>query len=74
MNKYLVIDFNRYDTDESEHATVEAINPLEALLDFLDDGDEDDTREYYTNGQIQKVSDDFSCVPGEENDYLIYLI
>lgn len=64
MNRYLVIDFNRYDTECSTNKFVEANGPVEALELFT--GDEID--------EMDHPSETFSCVSGEENDFLIYLV
>ena len=81
MNNYLCINFNRYDTERSKHNTIQADGPQEALYKFLfeqlaaDATHDEIQREYqYLLESYIQVSDTFSCVPGEENDYLIYKI
>ncbi len=73
MNKYLVIQFDRYDTEESTHDDIEAESPLDALLEVVGEDEDEDERAYYKKNLI-KVSKDFSCVPGEESDLLIYTL
>lgn len=65
MNDYLVVGFDRYDTDRSSHERIKANSPLEAALAFYE-LDEDPGLE------LEYVDDTFTCEPGEESDLLIY--
>ena len=83
MNKYLVIDFDRYDTNNSKRFYVEADSSWEALSGVVKGiiiGTGDSDPEYaeeelkYLKGLWEEVSDTFSCVSLEESDYLVYKI
>lgn len=81
MNNYLVIYFNRYDTTKSQHNTVVSNGPQEALYkDVCNryssqlDPDEIEREYQFLLETYEEVSDTFSCVSLEENDYLIYKI
>ena len=67
MNEYLVVGFDRYDTDKSSHVRINADTPLQAALTFYE-LDEDPGLE------LVYVDDTFTCEPGEESDLLIYKI
>jgi len=71
MKKYLVIYFDRYNTEGSEHKFVNADSPLEAIEAYF--GKLEDFEEFYKE-QLIEVDEIYSCVPDEEFDILIYLI
>ncbi len=66
MSRYLVVDFDRYDTECSVNKFVEADSPQKAFEEFTGDECDEDMMDH--------PSDNFSCVSGEENDFLIYLV
>ena len=82
MSKYLLIDFNRYETNLSTHTHFDGDSPEDVLTQYMvtrlthvnyTKEDIDDT----IQGKLeclQKVDEIFSCVSGEENDILIYLV
>ena len=80
MSKYLVINFNRYDTNKSREQIVEADsfpNALKTSMDIppgpMSDGfDEEEYK--YLMVLFEQVSDSFACVALEEADILIYII
>ena len=76
MSKYLVIDFNRYDTHKSERDVVEADSPTAALAHFLVESyipaeDVEEATAYYS-AELIHTDEGFSSYAGDENDYLIY--
>ncbi len=73
MSKYLVVDFNRYDTNQSTHVHVEADSPFDAFIKTQDEDLGLDGIEFYRE-LFQSVDEIFSCIPLEENDILIYLV
>lgn len=72
MSKYLIVEFNRYHTEKSNHTVVEAEGHMHALhqLAVKEDWDEDETRHMVS--LHEEVSPAFSCVALEEEDILIY--
>ena len=77
MAKYLVINFDRYETNESKYDHVEASSHKEAYLkskhvpkfeledpEFLE----------WVDGMWIQTDEMFGCLPGEENDILVYII
>ena len=81
MQRYLIVNFDRYNTENSKQAFVTAPSVKEALWKHAltrenGDEDEDDEEEYmsYVNSSLITVNDTFSCIPGEETDVLVYTI
>ena len=73
MNKYLVVFFDRYQTEDSKHHTVEAEGPFKAIIQAYGGNDELDPDEREWIGEMLELIDDtFSCVSGEEEDILVY--
>lgn len=80
MNKYLVINFDGYDSSKSTHLRCEAADAKEALRAHVkSEGEKNgwdditDELEYLTD-LYHEVSDEFACVSLEESDILIYKI
>lgn len=72
MSTFLIIDFDRYDTNNSTHQRVEADTPSEALRKSMGDTDFDQQEYEHLMKLFEEVDDTFSCVALEENDILIY--
>lgn len=72
--KYLVVRFDRYDTDRSEYELVESDSHLNAVLKsrFTHFG-WGDIIEGTERGELNQVDEFFACVAGEEEDLLIYV-
>ncbi len=70
MNKYLIVGFDRYNTEESGHTFVMGKDPIDALMN---DPDEDYEMEWIEE-EIIHSNETFSCIPGEESDILIYKV
>ena len=70
MHNYLIIFFNRYDTEQSTHTTIEADTPLNAI--YKNDSDIDKDGKDWIRDEYIQVDSVFGCVPGEESDILIY--
>lgn len=77
MAKYLVINFNRYDTDRSKYDHVEASSHKDAYLKSKHiaefEREDPDFQEFVDDVWIQK-DEMFGCLPGEENDILVYIV
>ncbi len=73
--KYLVVRFDRYDTDRSGYELVEADSHLNAVLNSsYPTLDEDEPlREGTERGELNQVDEFFACIAGEEEDILIYV-
>lgn len=69
MNTFLVIRFDRYDTEESSHEYVEAETFKEAIIKTHDNGDEE-FAEYIDDMMV--VKRDFASISEEESDILCY--
>ena len=77
MPKFLCINFNRYDTNNSSQSTIEADGGKDACIKFFaednEEGEElDEENVGYINENYEQVSDTFGCISGDENDILIY--
>ena len=83
--KYLVVNFNRYDTENSTYHHIEAKSSKAAIMAMWDKSfpkDYDAGAKTEEMGDIKesvnesfiKVDKNFSCVPGEEQDILVYKI
>ena len=76
MNKYLVVFFDRYETEDSINYTVEAEGPFKAIIQAYDrkcggDALDPDEREEI-GADLNLIDDTFSCISGEEEDILVY--
>ena len=70
MNKYLVVNFNRYETKSSGHQFVESESAVGAIL-----GDSNDVEEKeWIESEIVHKDETFSFISGEEFDTLVYKI
>jgi len=74
---YLVIHFDRYDTHKSKYYHLEALSPIHAILKMYEEEgcEQDELDEVAENlsTDIVHVDEVFSCLPGEEDDILVYL-
>ena len=75
MKKFLVVLFDRYETTQSVNKFVEAEDFKEAALEsgWYEEPEEGEG-EGYDDWTFKQVNETFACVPGEEQDILIYLI
>ncbi len=76
--KYLVVRFDRYDTDRSKYELVESDSHLNAFkaCKLTNDWEVEDWEEMLEGtdrGEFNQVDEFFACVSGEEEDYLIYV-
>jgi len=74
---YLVIRFDRYDTEKSTYHHLEALSPIHAVLEMYKaegcDEDELDEIAEEIRTDIVHVDEVFSCLSGDEEDVLVYL-
>lgn len=72
--KFLVINFNRYDTHKSTREYFDAPNVENVIHQIaMKDGNDDGCEEYLLS-MLEKVDEVFSCIAEEESDILIYVI
>ena len=74
MAKYLVVEFDRYDTEDSVHTYVSAKSHKEAIIRVCEAEDDD---EGYLKSDLKEsliVKDDFASLAMEESDILSYKI
>ena len=70
MARYLVITFDRYETEDSTHDFVDGANSHKEAIEAAYQEGEDLSN--YLDDMLLVVSDDFACVSQEESDILSY--
>ena len=70
MATFLVIHFDRYDTEDSTHSYIEANNHKEAIIKSYGESADDGLSDYI-DGLIV-VKRDFASIAEEESDILCY--
>jgi len=76
--KFLVINFDRYDTEEStreyyEASSVEDVISQKAVKDSHTDENVEELKDYMLS-ELTKVDEVYSCISGDESDILFYVI
>lgn len=77
MNEYLVIRFDRYDTNRTMEERVIAMTPQEAYQKAwkeMTGTTIDDSEASLYFHEYKQVTDVFGCIAGEEEDLLIYVL
>jgi len=75
MATFLVIGFDRYDTNRTTHKVVEADTHQQAVLIYHGiENSPEELEEYQECNTFEQVDEIFACEPYEESDLLIYKI